>query len=297
MGVPHLFDKSLLMRRRARAAAAGGMPGFLLERAASDLAERLAAVQRRFSRVLVLGAQNGVLTREVARSQPGAELLVSMEASAPLLAQCPTPRVQADEEALPFRDGAFDLIASALSLQFANDLPGALIQIRRALKPDGLFLGALMGGATLRELREAFGQAEIELEGGLSPRVSPMADLRDFGVLLQRAGFALPVADSDCVTATYETPLALMRELRAMGAGNVLQARRKTPLRRATLNRAMEIYRESFAAGGGRVRASFEIIHLSGWSPHESQQKPMKPGSAQARLADALGVPERRLKG
>jgi hypothetical protein len=183
-----------------------------------------------------------------------------------------------------------------LSLHFANDLPGALIQTRRALKPDGLFLGTMLGGATLEELRTSFAQAETEIEGGLSPRVSPMADLRDLGGLLQRAGFALPVADSDTVTATYATPLALMRDLRAMGATNVLTARRKSPLRRATLARAIEIYQENFAAPGGRIRATFEIIHLSGWSPHDSQQKPLRPGSAKSRLADALGVTEHKLK-
>jgi SAM-dependent methyltransferase len=200
-------------------------------------------------------------------------------------------------ETLPFRDGAFDLIASALSLQLVNDLPGALIQIRRALRPDGLFLGAVLGGATLQELREAFLQAELELEGGISPRVAPMADIREFGGLLQRAGFALPVVDSDLLTVTYVSPLALMRDLRAMGAGNALSERRKTPLRRATLLRAAELYAERYPAAGGRVRASFEIIHLSGWSPHEGQQKPLRPGSAKSRLADALGVKEHRLKG
>ena len=220
-----------------------------------------------------------------------------MEASAALLALCPPPKVQADEELLPFRDGAFDLIVSALSLQFVNDLPGALVQIRRALRPDGLFLGAVLGGLTLSELREAFMQAELELDGGASPRIAPMADIRDFGGLLQRAGFALPVADADSVTVTYDSPLALMLDLRAMGAGNVLTERRKRPLRRATLYRAVEIYADRFSAGGGRVKASFEIIHLAGWSPHESQQKPLKPGSAAARLADALGVEEHKLKG
>jgi hypothetical protein len=154
----------------------------------------------------------------------------------------------------------------------------------------------VLGGATLQELREAFLQAELELEGGISPRVAPMADIREFGGLLQRAGFALPVVDSDLLTVTYVSPLALMRDLRAMGAGNALSERRKTPLRRATLLRAAELYAERFPAAGGRVRASFEIIHLSGWSPHESQQKPLSPGSAKSRLAGALGVKEHRLK-
>ncbi|MGB0085921.1 MAG: methyltransferase domain-containing protein [Rhodomicrobiaceae bacterium] len=285
------------MKRRARAAGKGDLADFLLRRAAEDIAGRLPGIERQFSRVLNVGAHNGLLTCAIARSHPAADVVISMEASAALLALCPPPKVRADEELLPFRDGAFDLIVSALSLQFVNDLPGALVQIRRALRPDGLFLGAVLGGLTLSELREAFMQAELELDGGASPRIAPMADIRDFGGLLQRAGFALPVADADSVTVTYDSPLALMLDLRAMGAGNVLTERSKRPLRRATLYRAVEIYADHFSAGGGRVKASFEIIHLAGWSPHESQQKPLKPGSAAARLADALGVEEHKLKG
>ncbi len=297
MSAPRLFDRDLLRTRRDRAARAGDLPDFLLTRAVEDMADRLQAVQRSFSSILVLGANHGVLTNALVAAMPEAELIVSAEASAPLLAACPAPKVQSDDELLPFRDGAFDLVASALSLQLVNDLPGALIQIRRALLPDGLFLGAVLGGATLAELREAFMAAESELEGGISPRVSPMADIREIGGLLQRAGFALPVVDSDTVTVTYASPLALMLDLRAMGAGNVLAERRRTPLRRATLMRAAEIYAERFPADGGRIRATFEIIHLSGWSPHESQQKPLRPGSAKTRLADALGVSEHKLKG
>ena len=197
--------------------------------------------------------------------------------------------VAADEEALPFRDGSLDLVVSALSLQFVNDLPGTLVQIRRALKPDGLFLAALVGGDTLTELRQAFAAAEAEIEGGVSPRVAPFADLRDLGALLQRAGFALPVTDVDRLTVRYASPLALMHDLRRMGATNALVERRRTPLRRATLARMMEIYGERFADPDGRMRATFEIVWLSGWAPHESQQQPLRPGSAQPRLADALG--------
>jgi SAM-dependent methyltransferase len=297
LSAPRLFDRKLLLERRARAARQSDLADFLLQRAAEDMAERLQGVQREFARILILGAYSGLLTRAIAAAAPVADFVVTAEASAALLGRCPAPKVQADEEALPFRDGAFDLIASALSLQLVNDLPGALIQIRRALRPDGLFLGAVLGGATLQELREAFLQAELELEGGISPRVAPMADIREFGGLLQRAGFALPVVDSDLLTVTYVSHLALMRDLRAMGAGNALSERRKTPLRRATLLRAAELYAERYPAAGGRVRASFEIIHLSGWSPHEGQQKPLRPGSAKSRLADALGVKEHRLKG
>jgi SAM-dependent methyltransferase len=200
--------------------------------------------------------------------------------------------VAADEEALPFADGSLDLVVSALSLQFVNDLPGTLIQIRRALKPDGLLLAALVGGETLRELRQAFAAAEAEIAHGISPRVAPFADVRELGGLLQRAGFALPVTDADRITARYDSPLSLMRDLRRMGATNALIERSRRPLKRATLRRLLEIYAERFADADGRIRATFEIVWLSGWAPHASQQKPLPPGSAKTRLADALGVAE-----
>jgi SAM-dependent methyltransferase len=200
--------------------------------------------------------------------------------------------VAADSEALPFGDATLDLVVSALALQFVNDLPGTLIQIRRALKPDGLFLAAMIGGETLTELRQAFAAAEAEIEDGISPRVAPFADLRDLGALLQRAGFALPVTDVDRLTVRYASPLGLMQDLRRMGATNVLADRRRRPLRRATLARMLEIYAERFADPDGRIRATFEIVWLSGWAPHPSQQQPLKPGSAQRRLADALGTTE-----
>jgi hypothetical protein len=183
-------------------------------------------------------------------------------------------------------------VASALALQFVNDLPGTLIQIRRALKPDGLLLAAMIGGESLFELREAFALAEAEVEGGVSPRVAPFADLRDLGSLLQRAGFALPVTDVDRITVRYDSPLALMHDLRRMGAGNILAERRKTPLRRATLRRLTEIYVERFADPDGRIRATFDIVWLSGWAPHQSQQQPLEPGAARTRLADALRTQE-----
>jgi SAM-dependent methyltransferase len=179
-----------------------------------------------------------------------------------------------------------------LSLQAVNDLPGALVQIRRVLKPDGLFLAALFGGDTLCELRHSFAVAESELDGGMSPRVAPFADVREIGALLQRAGFALPVTDVDRLTVRYSSPLRLLRDLRCMGAANALAERRHVPLRRATLMRAMEVYAERFADPDGKVRASFDIVWLSGWSPHEGQQQPLRPGSAKRRLADALGTTE-----
>ena len=193
---------------------------------------------------------------------------------------------------MPFRDASLDLVVSALALQFVNDLPGALVQIRRALKPDGLFLAALLGGETLTELRQAFAAAESDVEGGISPRVAPFADLRELGALLQRAGFALPVTDTDRLVVRYDTVFDLMHDLRRMGATNALLDRRRTPLKRATLMRMAEIYAQRFADADGRVRATFEIVWLSGWAPHPRQQQPLKPGSASTRLADALGTQE-----
>jgi SAM-dependent methyltransferase len=200
--------------------------------------------------------------------------------------------VQGDEEALPFRHGSLDLVVSALALQCVNDLPGVLVQVRRALKPDGLFLASLLGGSTLEELRTALFLAEEEIEGGASPRIAPFADVRDLGALLQRAEFALPVADAHIVTVTYPDVLALMRELRAMGVANALRARRRTPLRRTTLLRAAEHYADRYGLPDGRIPATFEIVTLTGWAPHESQQQPLRPGSAKMRLADALGTSE-----
>ena len=288
---PLIFDRTLLAQRRDRVAAGATDHDFLLQRAADDLADRLAVVRRRFETVVVLGAHHGVLGTRL-RALGSVGHVIETDASPAMLARCAGLRVLADEEVLPFRDDSLDLVVSALSLQFVNDLPGTLVQIRRALKPDGQFMGAMLGGRTLVELREAFLAAEAEIEGGASPRVAPFADVRDAGQLLQRAGFALPGADSDTVTVTYATPFGLMRELKAMGASNVLLARRRVPLRRATLMRAAEIYVERNAGKDGRIPATFEIVFMTGWVPHESQQKPLQPGSARARLADALGAVE-----
>lgn len=299
MSAPHqIFDRRLLARRRDRAAVLAHEHDFLLDRVAEDLLDRLAVVRRQFPKVLDLGAHHGTLSRRL-RALPGTEIVVGAELSPAMLARCDGPRVLADEEALPFADAALDLVVSGLSLQLVNDLPGVLAQIRRVLKPDGLLLAAMLGGQTLHELRAAFLAAEAEVEDGASPRVAPFADVRDMGGLLQRAGFALPVADSDVVTVTYASPLALMRDIKAMGASNALLARRRTPLRRATLARAAVHYAERFPAPGGRIRATFEIVTLTGWVPHASQQQPLAPGSARMRLADALGrgvgsaIPER----
>jgi len=274
----------LRQRRAARDPAT-----FLLDRVAGELGERLGAVLRRFERAVDLGTPAGALRSVLAASgKVGTVVAVSAQ-----LRRDSGLAVAADEEALPFADGSLDLVVSALALQFVNDLPGALAQIRRALKPDGLLLAALVGGASLTELRQAFAQAESEVEGGASPRVAPFADVRELGALMQRAGFALPVVDCDRLTVRYDTVFDLMRDLRRMGATNVLHERRRTPLRRATLARMAQVYAQRFADPDGRLRASFEIVWLSGWAPHESQQKPLKPGSAKQRLADALGTIER----
>jgi SAM-dependent methyltransferase len=285
---PPLFDRSLLRRRLARASKAPAH--FLLDRVAADLAERLLLVSRPFPHALDLGTP-GPQIAAVLRSAP--ERLVIR--AAPLLECSAGLTVLADEEALPFAPGSFDLVVSALSLQWANDLPGALAQIRRALAPDGLFLAALVGGQSLTELRTALTTAEAELTGGASPRVAPFADIRDLGHLLQRAGFALPVTDIEPIIVRYASMFALMHDLRAMGATNALSERSRVPLRRAVLLRAAQIYADRFSDSDGRVRATFEIVWLSGWAPHQSQQKPLAPGSARMRLADALNASEERL--
>jgi len=295
MAPPLIFDRSLLLRRRQRALRLGPET-FLLDRVAADIADRLAVVLRRFDLAADIGTPTAAVRAALARSGSiGAMIAVdAMHDGAPNLTgdHATTLRVVADEEALPFADGSLDLAVSGLALQAVNDLPGVLVQIRRALKPDGLFVAALFGGDTLTELRQSFAVAESERDGGVSPRVAPFPDVREMGALLQRAGFALPVTDADRVTVRYATPFGLLRDLRRMGAANPLVERRRVPLRRATLMRAMEVYGARFADPDGKVRASFDIIWLSGWSPHASQQQPLRPGSAKARLADALGSTE-----
>jgi SAM-dependent methyltransferase len=286
-GNPIIFDRTLLRGRRRRALALGAET-FLIDRVAADLAERLGAVLRQFDVAVDLGTP----TDAVRSAFTGLTSIGTLIAANPDVTTLDVPAVAVDEEALPFCDGSLDLVVSALALQFVNDLPGALIQIRRALKPDGLFLAAMLGGDTLTELRQSFAEAESQLEGGVSPHVAPFTDVREMGALLQRAGLALPVTDVDRLTVRYSSAFTLMAELRRMGATNALTERRRTPLRRATLLRMAEIYAKRFADGDGKIRATFEIVWLSGWAPHESQQKPLRPGSAQTRLADALGTRE-----
>ena len=285
---PQIFDRSLLRVRQQRARLLGPET-FLLDRVADDLGERLSAVLRRFEIAVDLGTPTDAVRRALAASGKVATIVAAEFRAG---SDRSFLRVGADEETLPFADGSLDLVTSALTLQFVNDLPGTLIQIRRALKPDGLFLAALIGGESLAELREAIAAAESEIEGGISPRVAPFADVRELGALLQRAGFALPVIDNERLVVRYDSVFALMRDLRRMGATNVLKERRRKPLRRATLRRMTEIYAERFSDADGRLRASFEIVWLSGWAPHESQQKPLRPGSATQRLADVLGTSE-----
>src|SRR5512144_2894945 len=283
----NIFDRRLLRVRQRRARRLTPTT-FLLDRVATDLGERLSAVLRKFDVAVDLGTPSDAVRRVLAASKN----IGTFVGAGPDGDDDDGLRVTTDEEALPFAAGSLDLVVSALTLQFVNDLPGVLIQIRRALKPDGLLLAALIGGDSLTELRSAFAAAEAEVEGGISPRVAPFADIRELGGLLQRAGFALPVVDSERVAVRYDSALALLRDLRRMGATNILHERQRQPLKRATLARMAEIYAERFSDPDGRRRSTFEIIWLSGWVPHESQQQPLKPGSAARRLADALGTTE-----
>ena len=269
---PNLFDRALLAVRQRRAQKLGPVT-FLLDRVAEDIEERLGAVVREFSDVADIWTPAEILRK------PSCDRFKSVT------------RLGLDDvaqETLPFQPESLDLAVSGLALQFVNDLPGVLTQIRRALKPDGLLLAAMIGGDTLSELRQSFAIAEAECEGGVSPRVAPFADLRDIGSLLQRAGFALPVTDVDRVVVRYDGALALMQDLRRMGATNILAERRRTPTRRVTLLRMAQIYRERFADADGRIRATFDVIWLSGWAPHESQQQPLRPGSAKASFEAAV---------
>lgn len=294
---PRIFDRDLHRVRLDRAAPGYAAADFLKARAAEDAVVRLEAIMRDFPRAVDLGARNGHFAKALALSDAAArvDFLVEADLSPRMLAGRDGLRLVADEERLPFAPGSLDLIVSTLALHWTNDVVGALIQIRRALKPDGLFIGSLLGGATLTELRQSLLAAEAELTGGAGPRVSPFADPYDAAALLQRSGFALPVADVDRVTVRYAHPLKLLADLRAMGETSVLAERHPKPLTRQVLSRAFEIYAERFAEPDGRMPATFEILTLTGWAPDPSQQKPLKPGSAKMRLADALGVVENPL--
>ena len=269
---PTLFDRRLLRARQSRAFKQGPVT-FLLDRVAEEMAERLAAVKRDFAEAADIWTPGDALRKPLAdRLKSFTHLDVLGD----------------PQEVLPFQQETLDLVVSALALQFVNDLPGVLAQIRRALKPDGLLLAAMIGGDTLNELRQCFAAAEAELEGGVSPRVAPFADLRDAGHLLQRAGLALPVTDVDRIVVRYDSAFALMADIRRMGASNILVERRRAPTRRATMLRMAQLYAKRFADADGRIRATFDVVWLSGWAPHESQQRPLQPGSAKASLAEAV---------
>jgi SAM-dependent methyltransferase len=292
---PRLFDRDLHRLRLNRAAKGYGAADFLKTRAAGDAVERLETIMRIFPRAVDLGARNGAFAKALAQSDAREKVgaLIETDLSMAMLAGRDGMRVQADEERLPFADQSLDMLVSILALHWTNDLVGALIQIRQALKPDGLFIGAILGGSTLMELRQCLTQAESELSNGAGLRISPFADVLDAAGLLQRAGFALPVADLDRVSVRYAHALELIRDLRAMGESNVLFDRAKKPLSRAVIARTAEIYQERFAGPDGRIVATFDIVSMTGWAPHPDQQQPLRPGSAQMRLADALHTSER----
>ena len=293
---PALFDRALHRRRLDRAAAGFSAAGFLKSRAAGDAVERLEAIVREFPLAVDLGARDGAFAEALADSDAATRVgaLIETDLSARMLQGRPGMRVQVDEERLPFRAASLDLVVSTLALHWANDLPGVMIQIRQALKPDGLFIGAILGGSTCTELRQSLTAAEAELTAGAGLRIAPFAEAYDAAGLLQRAGFALPVADVDRVVVRYPHPLKLIADLRTMGETNAL-AERAPPLSKAVLARACEIYQQRFGEPDGKVPATFDILTLTGWAPHESQQKPLKPGSATTRLADALKTVEHKL--
>ena len=274
---PVLFDRAMLRARQDRARRSEPAT-FLLDRVAEDMEERLHAVLREFADAADIWTPGDIL-RKMSRDRFKSVTPITLD--------------ETGREALPLQPESLDLAVSALAFQFVNDLPGVLSQIRRALRPDGLLLAAMFGGDTLTELRQCFAAAEAECEGGVSPRVAPFADLRDVGALLQRAGFALPVTDVDRAVVRYDSAFALMQDLRRMGATNILAERRRAPTRRATMLRMAQIYAERFADSDGRIRATFDVIWLSGWAPHPSQQKPLPPGSAKASLAEAVRKPKR----
>lgn len=287
-----IFDPNLIRRRHARALPGLQDHNFLIDRAAFALADRLGDIKRAFPVSVLEGLRCSATAQTALQNASRSENfwragLIPGERS----------DLQSDPEILPFAHASLDLFLSNFTLHNTNDLPGTLVQIRRALKPDGLFLAAMPGGETLFELRAALTQAEMELKGGLSPRVHPFATKQDMGALLQRTGFALPVVDSEILTITYENLFRLLAELRGVGAGNALMARHKTNPGRAFFNRAAQIYAANFSekSGSGRIEASVEIIYLIGWAPHASQPQPLRPGSAKTRLADALGTKETKL--
>lgn len=285
--IPQIFDRKQVQRQRSRAAAGFSQHDFLIREATERLAERLDEMTHRFPFALNLGCHNGLLA-EMIGMRGGVQNLVYADISQAMAHQAKGTKFVCDEEYLPIRSEALDLVFSALSLHWVNDLPGALLQINQALKPDGLLLAMMFGGQTLNELREALTQATLEIEGGAAAYISPFVDVKDAGSLLGRAGFSLPVVDSETLTVSYENMFALMKDLRGMGEGNALLHRRKYPMRQATFFRAAEIYQERFSDHEGRIIATFELVTLTGWKPHASQQQPSKRGSGQVSLHEVF---------
>ncbi len=287
---PGPFDRRVLRIRRNRVAGEFDGAAFLVEHAAHEIVDRLDDIKRIYDIALDLGSHTGCLS-SLLQASDKVTGVIACDAAEAMLRHIALPRFVADEDCIPIANEALDLIVSSLSLHWINDLPGALIQARRALRPDGLLLAALLGGDTLKELRDVLISAESEVTGGAAVRTAPFADVRSLGGLLQRAGLALPVVDSDQIVVRYDDMFALIRDLRRMGGTNALMGR-TPPLRRDVLMRAASLYAERYSDADGRIRATFEIVYLTGWAPHDSQQQPLAPGSARMRLADALKTDE-----
>jgi SAM-dependent methyltransferase len=285
---PPIFDRLLLRQRRLRSLQSGSQ--FLNDIVTAELAERLAIINRPLQTMLVHGVASTVLKTAASELRPAAKIITSD------ILERPELDLVLDEEALPFAPHSLEAFVHVLGLESTNDVPGVLAQIKRALKPDGVFLGAVLGGDTLVELRQAWLIAETQMLGGATPRVAPFVHIREWGALLQRAGFALPVLDSDRRIARYRDLIGLMHDLRGLGLANTMTQRSRTPLSRSLLAAVARAYADRYANADGHIPATFEIIYLTAWCPHESQQKPLRPGSASQRLAEALGVEERKLK-
>ncbi|MCK5424535.1 MAG: methyltransferase domain-containing protein [Emcibacter sp.] len=279
-----VFDRQALRRNRDKAADNFESCGFLVTEVADRLYDKYRDIKRDFNNILDLGCHDGALAKLLKD-----KFVINQDLSQKFLGACHGARVQADEELLPYKPQSLDLVLSNLSLHWVNDLPGCLAQIKQALKPDGLFLCAMLGGETLTELRQSMMAAEVNIRGGISPRISPFVDVRDAGALLQRAGFALPVIDTDRITVTYENAFKLMQELRGMGEGNILSKRFRGLTSPRVMMEMAKIYQEKFIDHRDRINVTFDIIYMMGWSPHESQQQPLKPGQGKVSLTDVFG--------
>ena len=284
--IPDLFDQAALLRNLTRAAAKGNLPGFLDDVATTELIDRFESISRKFSRI-------AIISHDASRIADTIKPRMSDGGTITNISMLNEDRVFLDSPDLP--PETFDCIFACPGLEWANDLPGSLSRLRRALKPDGVLLAAMLGGASLHELRASWLHAETMMTGGASPRVAPFCDVRDAGGLLQRAGFALPVVDTDRLKVRYDNALALMQDLKALGLSNSMAERHRSLVTPGLMAMACAHYDQTFADPDNRVRATFQMIYLTGWSPHESQPKPLRPGSAKTRLADALRVDERKL--